>query len=91
MTKDRKAKLAVRMNEEEFAVNWKVIIEQIALIPFLTGDNDRGWKANIDWILKNSTNYIKVLEGKYTKQQTLSNDDVVARTIAKMKAAGEVE
>lgn len=32
---------------------------------FLCGDNDRGWKADIDWLL-NENNMIKVLEGRYT-------------------------
>ncbi|HYW37938.1 MAG TPA: hypothetical protein VE957_07490 [Terriglobales bacterium] len=32
---------------------------------FLLGENDRGWKANFDWLIANDTNCIAVLEGKY--------------------------
>ncbi len=31
---------------------------------FCTGQNDRGWKADFDWLL-NESNLVKVLEGKY--------------------------
>ena len=37
----------------------------VAEIPFLNGENDRGWKADFDWLLK-ETNMLKVLEGKYS-------------------------
>lgn len=35
---------------------------------FLTGNNDRGWKADFDWLI-NQTNMAKVLEGKYDNKQ----------------------
>lgn len=31
---------------------------------FCTGQNDRHWKADFDWLL-NENNLVKVLEGKY--------------------------
>ena len=65
MTTERKKKLAVRMREPLFADNWREIIARIAGSSFCTGHNDRGWIADIDWVLKNGANYIKVLEGKY--------------------------
>jgi len=64
-TKERIRHLEARLQEEQFATNWKMIIEKTATCPFLTGQNDRGWRATVDWILVNETNYIKVLEGKY--------------------------
>ena len=35
---------------------------------FLNGDNDRGWTASIDWLIK-PENRLKVLEGKYDNRQ----------------------
>ncbi|MCH5184030.1 MAG: hypothetical protein J1E00_07625 [Oscillospiraceae bacterium] len=32
--------------------------------PFLKGQNDRGWQADFDWMMKES-NFPKILEGKY--------------------------
>jgi len=65
ITNGRKAKLRARLREKTFADNWGKIIDQIAASDFLIGKNDRGWRADIDWVLANDTNYAKVLEGKY--------------------------
>jgi len=65
MTNTRRKKLAARMREPLFAENWQAIIDKLAASSFATGNNDRGWKADLDWLLKNSDNYSKVLEGKY--------------------------
>ncbi len=53
------------MHEPLFSDNWKVIIGKVSASTFCTGHNDRGWKADIDWLLNKVQNYIKVLEGKY--------------------------
>ncbi|MHC4618349.1 MAG: replication protein [Planctomycetota bacterium] len=65
MTPARKKKLAARMKEPDFADNWQVIIDRISASGFCTGGGDKGWLAGVDWLLGNSTNCVKVLEGKY--------------------------
>lgn len=35
---------------------------------FLTGKNDRGWRASFDWVLKDS-NLTKILDGQYANQK----------------------
>ena len=65
MTDERKEKLGARLEEEDFANHWQEVNDKISQSVFCTGHNDRGWKASIDWVLVNSTNYVKVLEGKY--------------------------
>jgi biotin operon repressor len=64
-TAQRQEKLRSRMSEPLFAGNWRVIIDKLAASSFATGGNQRSWKADIDWLLANSNNYAKVLEGKY--------------------------
>ncbi|MFC1739479.1 hypothetical protein ACFL1G_10585 [Planctomycetota bacterium] len=64
-TDQRKKKLDARMKEKLFVDNWHEIIDKISESSFCTGNNKRGWKAGIDWVLKNSTNYVKAYEGKY--------------------------
>jgi DNA-binding Lrp family transcriptional regulator len=64
-TPQRKRHLQARMGEPLFSDNWQAIIERLSKSSFCTGNNNRGWKVDIDWILKDSTNYTKVLEGKY--------------------------
>lgn len=40
------------------------IFGMVAQSHFLNGENDRGWTADFDWIMK-PANFIKILEGKY--------------------------
>ena len=64
-TPTRIIKFKARLKEDYFAENWRLIVQKISATPFLTGDNDRNWRADVSWILSNSDNYIKVMEGKY--------------------------
>lgn len=43
--------------------------------PFLKGDNNRGWKANFDWLI-NETNFIKVIEHNYDHNKNGDDIDV---------------
>jgi len=65
----RQDKFRRRMKERLFADRWQEIIEKLSQSAFCTGKNDRGWKADIDWLLKDDANYVKVLEGKYDKTE----------------------
>ena len=42
--------------------------------PFLTGQNDRGWKADFDFIIK-PDNVAKIIEGRYESQSTQTEND----------------
>jgi hypothetical protein len=53
------------MSEKQFMENLPLLVEKVAASDFLCGYNDRQWRADIDWLLKNDTNYVKVLEGRY--------------------------
>lgn len=41
---------------------------------FLTGNNDRGWKANIDFILREDK-FVSILEGKYNNKKKVKSAD----------------
>lgn len=64
VSKDRQSKCAARLKERSFP-EWEEIFRIMITIPFLCGSNDRGWKADFDWIISNDGNAGKVLEGKY--------------------------
>jgi hypothetical protein len=69
LTKKRADKLRARVRgkptfQEEFAE----AVQKAAKTPFLLGENDHGWSADFDWMIKDDTNYIRVLEGKYDGQ-----------------------
>jgi hypothetical protein len=63
-TDSRKNKIKTRLSEPQFKYQeiFKLCIEN----DFLNGKNNRGWKLDFDWIVENDTNYIKVLEGRYS-------------------------
>ncbi len=62
----RERHLLARLKDPSW--NLDTILKAIAAQPFLTGDNDRGWLVNFDWIL-NPTNVTKILDGVYVKDR----------------------
>jgi len=65
MGKERRKALATRLKED--ADWWRLLPEALAKIPtqpFVLGQNDRGWTATLDWLLRPQT-LNKVLEGQY--------------------------
>ncbi|MHC4623379.1 MAG: replication protein [Planctomycetota bacterium] len=70
MTPDRRTKLRTRMKEPDFADNWQEIVDRISASSFCTGGGEKKWRAGVDWLLGNSSNYVKVLEGKYDDEGT---------------------
>lgn len=65
LTKKRKEKIEARLSEKAF--DYQQVITMISLSDFLLGiaPNSDGWRADLDWLIANESNYIKVLEGKY--------------------------
>lgn len=61
----RRKQLNVRSSEPVFLTRWVEIIDKLVASDFCNGINDQKWRAKVDWILKNDTNYMKVLEGNY--------------------------
>ncbi|CEP94657.1 phage protein [[Clostridium] sordellii] len=70
ITDKRKKSIDSRIKEYNQETIYKVF-DTVANNKFLNGDNDRGWKADFDWIV-NPNNFIKVLEGKYNNQEQQS-------------------
>lgn len=66
--KDRKRKLAEHLKEEPELKFWQKVFEKVIESSFLTGSNDRGWKADFDFILqKGKPN--QIYEGKYAQSK----------------------
>jgi hypothetical protein len=45
------------------------LFKHVADSEFLTGANERSWKASFDWLMK-PDNFAKVMEGNYSTRQT---------------------
>lgn len=83
LTNPRKAALENRI--EEYDINQiEVVFEMVSESEFLNGNNDRGWKANFDWIM-NPTNFTKILEGTYKNKQNGNRNNNNQRTDAERK------
>ena len=66
LSDSRKEKIRTRWKQLDFNIdNFKKVFEIVEGSSFCTGNNNRGWKADFDWIMKNDDNIIKILEGKY--------------------------
>lgn len=69
-TKERRSKAQARLNShsrdpDKFLQDFVVAVQRAAATPFCRGDTGGTWKVDFDWLVKNDTNYLKVLEGKY--------------------------
>ncbi len=70
VTDSRLSHLAARYADLGGPQKWADFLSSLADMPHLLGHNDRGWKADFDWITKQS-NFLKIIEGRYVKR---SND-----------------
>jgi len=76
-TDHRVKKLQARWKEPLFKQHWREVFDKAAQIPFMrhgtqTHPNFRG---DFDWLIKNNTNYVKVLEGRYAQSTPKKMDD----------------
>ena len=66
MTRRRRTHILARLKEPLFRDGFSEIFRLAAASKFLCGDNDRGWRADLGWLVENEENPAKVLEGKYS-------------------------
>jgi uncharacterized protein YdaU (DUF1376 family) len=67
LTDQRRKHVAARLTETPFD-QWVDIITRIKKSSFCCGENDRGWKATFDWLIRPET-ATRVLEGQYDDRQ----------------------
>ena len=69
----RKMKIRVRFEEMRFDYETlQQVFDKAEASSFMRGDNNRGWRADFDWIFNNSTNWLKILEGKYDDRNPIT-------------------
>lgn len=69
LTDARRKALKARIEEVGGAGQFQVVIDEVPKSSFLLGDNDRKWKADLDFILQ-PTSFARLIEGKYHGQLT---------------------
>jgi hypothetical protein len=67
LTDSRRLKIKTRWLEIETLEKFNEIFELAGKSKFLNGENDKNWKADFDWIIENDKNWLKILEGRYSK------------------------
>jgi hypothetical protein len=65
LTAERRRKLLARLREHGLD-DWKTAMRNLDESPHCRGENDRGWRANLDFCLQ-PTSFVKLLEGAYGK------------------------
>lgn len=69
---DKRSKAITKIIKKYSLEDIKTVFTNAQTSDFLTGKNDRGWKADIDFILREDK-FISILEGKYNgKKQSVS-------------------
>lgn len=69
-----KRKVAIRKFLKEFTLeDFKKVCELANVNDFLTGNNDRGWKADFDFLLR-TDKATSILEGKYSNKKDKIDD-----------------
>lgn len=66
LTATRKKHIAARWREYPDLESWTNFWGYVKAQPFLSGQNDRGWRCDIEWLMK-PNNFAKVLEGSYIR------------------------
>ena len=74
LSQKRKDKIKSRVNEIGID-NFLKSIDLLNNSKFCLGENKNNWKADLDWLVVNDTNIIKVLEGKYNDKNSIINKE----------------
>lgn len=74
----RRAGIKARLKEPEFDIG--EVFREIESSSFLRGENNRGWKVDFDFVFCSSSNWLKIVEGKYrgsgNGKKTLSMEEM---------------
>jgi hypothetical protein len=62
LTNTRIKQIKSRLKEEPNLDYWQSIFSKLQRLPFYCGENKNGWQVNIDYIIRNDTNHVKIYE-----------------------------
>lgn len=67
-SKTRRQLIEALLKQKQCPGYWQYLFSKVATSPFLRGENDKKWKANIDFVIRPG-NHIKIMEGKYDDRE----------------------
>src|SRR5690606_31060409 len=74
LTEERRAKLRQRLADAGGLDGWRAALDKLARSPHCTGQNDRGWRADLDFLLQKSS-FLRLLEGRYDPRRPCGAPD----------------
>lgn len=80
ITTARRAALSQRIADCGGVDEWRAAIDRAARSPLLTGQNDRGWRADFDWLCK-PANFTKLMEGNYDPRIAKGNGQYSSQSL----------
>ena len=69
LTEGRRNKIKLRLKEMGSIEKMAEVFRRVEGSDFCKGNNERGWKADFDWIMTNDSNWQKVLSGRYDNEK----------------------
>ena len=85
LTELRRKHAKARQSPERTPDWWRALFRRLAASPFCSGENDRGWRADIDFAIRSEDQVVKILEGRYdangTKKKFMSVREMADQTI----------
>ena len=90
LTDKRRRSIRARWREDDERQDlawWTQYFQKAGNTPFLNGENDRQWRADLEWLI-NEANMVKVLEGKYATPANSSGavDPVADAELRRLRA-----
>ena len=68
LSPERRRHLKVLFDHKYTVGDFEKVFRTVQSTPFLRGENERGWRAAFDWIIK-PANFLKVLENNYGRAE----------------------
>jgi hypothetical protein len=85
LTRQRGRTAGARLREHPLTY-WREVIRRLDASPFCRGENDRGWRATFDFLLRPTTG-ARALEGAYDDAEAVRVEEIAAQLRAERRPA----
>lgn len=65
LTEARREKCRMRLRKQRQWEFWNEVFARMPRARFLQGENEKGWKADFDWFIRNDEQALRIVEGRY--------------------------
>jgi|DEB0MinimDraft_3_1074331.scaffolds.fasta_scaffold15366_4 uncharacterized protein YdaU (DUF1376 family) len=72
ITSTRRSKIKARLKDAGGIDGWHAALAKLEAATWMHGDNDNGWRADLDFMLQERS-FTKLMEGSYDRNQTARN------------------